>query len=461
MKSAYDLVDRPTLLAKLKTMRFPNQFLRFLTDYYEGDNIVSGSAGKKTERQYQQRGLRQGCNLSSILFILYLTGLSTKLKEAEIGTKLGNILINHLFFADDIFISANSKEDLERLKRILEQWCSDHKMKVSADKTQIISPDNSEIWTITNLEDNETFVLQHVDNYPYLGINQFRSLLITTNERAKLVVKKLTGFRKLINFQKFYVADSVESYLAVWKNILLPTVMYGMDVIPISVSQLEKMELEQRKMGKVLLGVPESTANVAVGTLLGLKPIKMQIAKLRLKLYLKAKNSKEGYLLGEALKYYVENPSSLYISRMKQLLLDLKIEKSLEEMKLLDIDEKCMAEMRSSLIDMKTMSLVYIPRYWRKKCFVKDTKWSRAFVQFAVQNAGLGNRSDKLSKFALDEDGGRILRCPLCLSGNNNEIHLVVECSNLKIERKRIKSMEKISLEEWILERRKKPAWKS
>ena len=46
-------------------------------------------------------------------------------------------------------------------------------------------------------------------------------------------------------------------------------------------------------MGKTLLGVPQSTANVSVETLLGMKPIILQIALSRLHIIKKAKEANE------------------------------------------------------------------------------------------------------------------------------------------------------------------------
>ena len=71
LKEAYDRVDRNILLAKLKQLNVGDKFLNFLTSYYFLNNISTQSSGKRTRKQYQKRGLRQGCNLSSILFIIY------------------------------------------------------------------------------------------------------------------------------------------------------------------------------------------------------------------------------------------------------------------------------------------------------------------------------------------------------------------------------------------------------
>ena len=436
-------------------MGFPTQFLNFLTEYYEGDNISTASAGKWTKPQYQKRGLRQGCNLSSILFILYLTGLSTKLDASGKGAKLKNKLLNHLFFADDIFLAANSTEELQDLKKILEEWCLNYKMLISSDKTQIIAPDPTEEWSVNNLGNSETFILEHVNKYPYLGIKQYSSPLITSNERAKLILKKLSSFRKLITMQKFFIPDTVDSYLTMWKNVLLPSVLYGVETLPFSMVQMEEMELEQRKMGKILMGVAGSTANEAVEAVLGLKPIQLQIAVAKMKLYKKASNAKDSSLLKTALSYHKESTTSLYIIRLKQMLKSMGLEETLENIETKDIENSYKSKIRSALLEKKSLYLMPIPKvWWKKLIFMQNSVWSRTFAQFLVQNAGLGNRTDKLARYGLDLDNGRILKCPLCKNGNNNEIHLVIDCNIMNDIRTSHKLLEGESFKSWLNNRR-------
>ena len=60
LSAAYDLVSRKKLISILEAMNFPRTLINFLSNYYEGDNIVTLSGGSWTKKQYQERGLRQG-----------------------------------------------------------------------------------------------------------------------------------------------------------------------------------------------------------------------------------------------------------------------------------------------------------------------------------------------------------------------------------------------------------------
>ena len=72
---------RPTIgrlgytFCKVKPAQFQATVVKFLNNYYFQDSIGTASVGLWSQQQYQKQGLRQGCNLSSGLFILYLVEL--------------------------------------------------------------------------------------------------------------------------------------------------------------------------------------------------------------------------------------------------------------------------------------------------------------------------------------------------------------------------------------------------
>ena len=135
LNEAYDRVDWSILLEKLILLNVPvaATFINFLESYYFQDNVSTASGGERTRPQYQKHGLRQGCNLSAVLFILYLSKLGRRMQLCCVGTRLlSGELLNILLFADNVIILASSVEDLLILKGIFKQWCRDFRMKVYA-----------------------------------------------------------------------------------------------------------------------------------------------------------------------------------------------------------------------------------------------------------------------------------------------------------------------------------------
>ena len=141
-------------MAKLKQLNFPNSFIDFLQHYYFNDNVTSMSGGIQTNPQYQSRGLRQGCNLSSILFAIYISELGFRVENSGLGVEINGEIVGLLMFADDLVFVTDNKDQIFQFKQILEKWSSDFRMKVSERKTQIITPDNFDL-EIVNFEDHE------------------------------------------------------------------------------------------------------------------------------------------------------------------------------------------------------------------------------------------------------------------------------------------------------------------
>ena len=84
--------------------------------------------------------MKQGCSLSPMLFALFVASLGVALDDTKLGVKLKEKVLTALFFADDLLLLSRSlKRGMNRLLRIVSQFCSDMKMKLSSSKTYILT----------------------------------------------------------------------------------------------------------------------------------------------------------------------------------------------------------------------------------------------------------------------------------------------------------------------------------
>ena len=58
-------------------------------------------------------GVKQGGRLSPILFNVYMEQLSVKLNSSNIGGDIGGVLVNHLCYADDIYLISLSSAGMQ------------------------------------------------------------------------------------------------------------------------------------------------------------------------------------------------------------------------------------------------------------------------------------------------------------------------------------------------------------
>ena len=131
---AFDNVNWNIMMKILKMIKIDYKDRRIIRELYKHQSTFIKIKDSKREAVIR-KGVRQGCNLSPLLFNIYIEQAINKCKVYCTGIKLNEMRIQMLRFADDIAIIAqneiNLKRALESLDDILK---STYKMKINRKK---------------------------------------------------------------------------------------------------------------------------------------------------------------------------------------------------------------------------------------------------------------------------------------------------------------------------------------
>ena len=157
LSKSYDRVSWTYFRIVLSKIGFDGNFISWVMSSLSSVSfslLVNGAASPFFK---SGRGLRQGCPLAPLLFLIVVEGLSRALmnvKECGLyhGISFGNeVTLSHVLFVDDIVIIIDgTKQSLSSLFEVLLNFCKASGMKINEDKSSLY---------VSNLDESEVISL--------------------------------------------------------------------------------------------------------------------------------------------------------------------------------------------------------------------------------------------------------------------------------------------------------------
>ena len=217
-----------------------------MQSYYDDDSIVCSIGGIQSNKHVLRKGLRQGCNLSPVLFSIYISDLSYRLADIGFGKKLSHlIMINHLLFADDLLLISPAKSGLIILLSVLNTWCVDFKMKISETKSKIVSTVDDIGWPSFEEHNGYALTLEQTKAYKYLGVSLKANIKSTRKDYNEKIQSKARSWAKSIMHLRHTDPDKVCVALALWINYAIPSLLYGTEVLQTNQTAIRVVEVQQ------------------------------------------------------------------------------------------------------------------------------------------------------------------------------------------------------------------------
>eukprot|EP01071_Lankesteria_metandrocarpae_P012011 Lankesteria_metandrocarpae@DN5485_c0_g1_i21.p1 len=123
LKNAFPSVSHNLIKEVLNSVNIPASIINIIHDIYDQSKLLL-TVGSNTTVIDNNRGVKQGCPLSAILFNLCLEPLLRALDSAGPGIKLRSTetKLNHTAYADDLKVFCDSKEGITTLHKEVEDF---------------------------------------------------------------------------------------------------------------------------------------------------------------------------------------------------------------------------------------------------------------------------------------------------------------------------------------------------
>ena len=124
---AFDLINRHILFYKIMKSGWQGRVVDTLRNLYSKTCYRVKRKGRISDRIFDKIGVNPGGEASGFLFIKYMSDLGTYL-ETNNGVCLGEHVICHLLWADDLILFSNSFHVMQRQLDCLRTFCHENHM---------------------------------------------------------------------------------------------------------------------------------------------------------------------------------------------------------------------------------------------------------------------------------------------------------------------------------------------
>ena len=249
---AFDRVKHENLVECLNKIGVDGKDVRIITNLYWHQKAAIRVDKDISDYTPIQRGVRQGCVLSPILFNIYTELIFRQFEHLE-GASIGGRNLSNLRYVDDTVLVSKTKEGLQTLVTAakIESEKAGLGMNVKKTKTMVVSKQEGDSIKADIKIENET--LEQVNTFKYLGQT------ITPDGKNESEIKIKIAIAKN-RFQKMYrILTSKKISMNLRHRLLVcyvfSIILYGCETWTLTKALMDKIEACEmwflRRMGKI------------------------------------------------------------------------------------------------------------------------------------------------------------------------------------------------------------------
>ena len=288
----YDSVWRAGLLYKMIKNKLSFNFISVIKSMYDDLNLSVKLTEGTTPLFKSEVGVRQGCNLSPMLFNMFINDLIDDLQgEVTEPINLNGYSCSCLLYADDLLLMSESWEGLCQSMNKLGEYSAKWKLNISSKKTKIM------VFSKLNKQSEYSHNIGKItvkccQDYPYLGsiMTPTNSFIKCRSHLFKQANKAMWGILKEINTHNGGKANTI---IKLFNSLVVPVLLYNSEVWGsfLKVKSLhsltkfkdnlfdESYKHEQllNRICKYALGIPKKSSNIAAKGELGVYHLNIEI----------------------------------------------------------------------------------------------------------------------------------------------------------------------------------------
>ena len=172
-------------------------------------------------------GVRQGDNLSPILYNIFVNDIPDIFDEDCFPVKLNNTKLNCLMYADDLILLSETPRGLQECLDKLQIYCNNWGLEVNITKSKVMIFSNSGRLLSTQFHLNNT-PLTNTKNYTYLGV-KFSINGKFTDAQHEMYNK---GLKALFKLKKCFSGHKpkIKTLIHVFDHTVKSVLMYGSEI---------------------------------------------------------------------------------------------------------------------------------------------------------------------------------------------------------------------------------------
>ena len=445
---AFDFIERAYLWQKLISTNITGKVLTVIRKMYENAKSQVIFNNTLSDPFPCEVGVRQGENLSPLLFAIYLNDFNTFLSTRYGGlTKITDSISNELqiylrifclLYADDTLVLAESAKELQNALNALHSYCNQWALNVNIDKTKVV------IFSRGKVRKHKSFVFGNetidvVDDYVYLGTTfNYNGTFHKAKTKQSTQAMKAT-FSLITKIKQLNL--SIETSIELIDVLIIPIFLYGAEIW--GFEPPKQIQIKFNGLMRKLLHLHKKTSMTMINGELGIKEISEYIENRMLNFWHGVATGDENKISTMLYKWlhslYEQNKyKSVWITKIKESLSRINMSslfnevsdvnrhwfKSTVKIRLKDVYGKEWSEAvanNSACINYQAMSKVKKMQNYLLKL---PKRYAYALCKLKCGNHHMPIVTGRYSKVPINER-----KCNLCQCGDiGDEFHYLLKC---------------------------------